>query len=212
MRAKPTIIAKLLTSWTAFLLIFSWLPLVRCVLDGGPYSWGTAHFGFSFSAIGIGPDLWLTVFKSIALVYLMWGLLRGSNPIHRALLLLWNVAWFVDGTLDFVRNPEGMMFHGETLGIHLNIGVVIPALTGFYAILTLIWFVRESKRAGTRPRPDWTTYNRRFLATLLLLLPLQFVLLRFGAPHGATDAIGVFLTIGQCLVLPAALYPRACKR
>ena len=53
----------------------------------------------------------------------------------------------------------------------------------------------------------WSQRNKKLLAAFFLLLPIQFVLLRFGEPHGTTDAIGVLLTIAQCPLLAAALYP-----
>ena len=204
---KPTPSVKLLAAWTAYLLVFSWLPLVRCTFDGESYRWGTSHFGASFSAAGIGADLWLPAFKAIVLVYLLWGLLRGAGAVHRWSLVGWNLAWFVDALLSYRRDPDAMMFHGDTLGIHLNLGLVVPASTGLFFALALLWALRESKRSDTAPRPGWTDRNRRLLAGWTLLLPLQFLLLRFGAPHGTTDAIGVLLTIAQCPLLLAAFYP-----
>jgi len=204
---KPTLIAKVLALWTAVLLVFSWLPLVRCVFDGDTYRWGTSHFGFSFSAEGIGPDLWLPVVKSGVFFFLLCGLLRGAGVIHRALMVLGYLAWPIDGVLAYFRNPEGLMFHGDTLGIHLNLGKLVPIVTGVFALLTLVWAAGESNRDSTKAGPGWTNRNRRLLVIWLLLLPVQFVLLRFGAPHGTTDAIGVFITIAQCPLLVAALYP-----
>ena len=205
MSAKPTRIDKLLAFWATYLLVFSWLPLVRCVFDGETYRWGTSHFGFGFSAAGIGPDLWLLVVKSAVLFYLLWGLLRGSDPVHRVALVVWNVAWFADGLLGFIWNPDGMMFHGDTLDIHLNIGLLVPVVTGVFAALTVVWAIRW--RPGSSPAPEWTPLNRRLLIACVALLPIQFVLLRFGGPHGTTDAIGVLLTIAQCPLIAAALYP-----
>ena len=207
MGSKPTLIARVLAFWTAGLFVFSWLPLVRCVFDGDTYQWGTDHFGFVFSAAGIGPDLWLPVVKSAVFVYLMFGLLRGSDTIHRMVMIVWYLAWPIDGVLSYLRNPDGMMFHGDTLGIHLNLGVIVPVVTGVFALLTLVWAVRESQQDTDASKPDWTARNRRLLLVWLLLLPVQFVLLRFGAPHGTTDAIGVFVTIAQCPLLAAVLYP-----
>ena len=204
---KPTLIAKLLAFWTAGLLIFSWLPLVRCIFDGDTYRWGTSHFGFNFSAAGIGPDLWLLVVKSAVFFYLLCGLLRGSSMIHRAAMVLWYMAWPIDAVLAYFENPEGLMFHGDTLGIHLNLGRLVPIVTGVFALLTLVWAAGESRADSTDPAPGWTARNRRLLVVWLALLPIQFVLLRFGAPHGTTDAIGVFITIAQCPLLVAVLYP-----
>lgn len=212
MSSKLTLIAKLLAFWTTYLLVFSWLPLLRCIFDGDTYRWGTAHFGFSFSAAGLGPDLWLLAVKSIVLVYLLWGLLRGSDLIHRTVMVLWNLVWTIDAVLAYLRNPDGMMFHGDTLGIHLNLGLVIPIVTSLFTLLTLIWAVGESKHQETAAKPSWTARNQRLLTVWALLLPLQFVLLRFGAPHGTTDAFGVLLTIAQCPLLAAAFWPSGFRQ
>ncbi|MFN2441131.1 MAG: hypothetical protein ABR517_00445 [Thermoanaerobaculia bacterium] len=62
--------------------------------------------------------------------------------------------------------------------------------------------LRFRSSAGSLPL---TETNVRWLVVLAALLPVQFVLLRFGAPHATTDEIGVLLTIAQWFLLGAAL-------
>jgi hypothetical protein len=50
------------------------------------------------------------------------------------------------------------------------------------------------------------------LAIALGLLPIQFVLLRFGEPHGTTDQIGVILTIAQWLFFNKVFAPHTSKK
>jgi hypothetical protein len=45
------------------------------------------------------------------------------------------------------------------------------------------------------------------LSIAAILLPIQFILLRFGEQHGTNDQIGVILTMLQLVVLNLGLYP-----
>jgi len=204
-------VEKVLAGWAAYLLIFSWLPLARSFLDGETYQWATTHFGFRFSGAGVGPDLWLPVLKAGLLVYLMWGLLRSSSPLHRWTLLLVNLAWAADATQSYLADPDGFVFRGDTLGIELNLGLTLPDVTGAFAALSVLWFLRERGRANSRAAAVWTDRNHTWLWTLAALLPVQFLLFRFGAPHGTTDAIAVLLTIAQSPLLAVALAPRGSE-
>jgi hypothetical protein len=66
--------------------------------------------------------------------------------------------------------------------------------------------VRDARRASPRPAlTDWTHRNTRWVLALAALLPMQFVLLRIGEPHGSTDQIGVLITIVQWFLLSIAL-------
>ena len=65
--------------------------------------------------------------------------------------------------------------------------------------------LRSGRRGEALP---WTRTNKVLGLALIALLPIQFVLLRFGEPHGTTDQIGVVLTILQWMLIGAALRPR----
>jgi len=58
-----------------------------------------------------------------------------------------------------------------------------------------------------RTVPGWSPTNTLWLALLLMMLPVQFALLRFGEAHGLTDRIGVVLTVLQCLLLGRIFRP-----
>ena len=49
---KPDRILTAIVVWISYLLVFSWLPLVRILFDGESYQWGTSHFGIFFSSAG----------------------------------------------------------------------------------------------------------------------------------------------------------------
>lgn len=204
---KPDRILKVLVGWITYLFLFSWLPLIRVVFDGASYSWGTTHFGVFFYAVGVQAGAWLLVFKSGLLGTLIYGALRGANSWFRWLLVAWSAVLTADVIHGAISNPDGFDFHGETLGVHLNLGVPVVAVVVGFSLLAVYWAYRDPKRSPGHRSPPWAPRNKRLLTLFFLLLPIQFLLLRFGEPHGTTDAIGVLLTMAQCVLLPFALYP-----
>lgn len=209
---KPGRVRAALAVWIACLLIFSWLPLVRVVMDGGSYRWGTTHFGVSFGGAGWSPDVWLLVFKTALLGGLLYGTLRAPSRPIRGAVALWSVALAADVVQGVVARPGGLVFHGDTLGIRLNLGWPALLVTCGFAALAIYWAVRDAGDPAPGRRAPWTSADRFGLVLFLALLPVQFVLLRFGEAHGATDAAGVLLTIGSVPLLAWALWPRAGAR
>jgi len=158
-------------------------------------------------ANGVQAGAWLLVFKSGLLGTLIYGALRGANARFRWLLVAWSAVLTADVIHGAISNPDGFEFHGDTLGIHLNLGVPVVAVVVGFSLLAVYWAYREPKRSPGHRSPPWAPRNKRLLTLFFLLLPIQFLLLRFGEPHGTTDAIGVLLTMAQCVLLPFALYP-----
>ncbi len=68
--------------------------------------------------------------------------------------------------------------------------------------------MRDLRNPSPRHVAPWSRANSIWLAGLIALLPLQFVLLRFGDANGKTDLIGVVITIFQWMLLTDALKPR----
>ena len=204
---RPDRILKLLIFWITYLLVFSWLPLMRILMDGESYQWGTTHFGRVFRANTMSGDAWLLVAKSAFLVLLLYLGLRGAGAAFRVLLVTWNLAFAADVLHGYMVDPNGLEFHGDTLGIHLNLGLSVVAVAAAFALLAVYWVVWRAPGGAPQSTPPWTTRNRRLLTVFFLIVPIQFVLLRFGEPHGTTDAIGVLFTIAQCPLLAAALSP-----
>ena len=205
---KPDRILKALVCWITFILVFSWLPLIRLLMEGDSYRWGTSHFGMDFYATGWEPHAWLVVFKAALLVGLLWGALRGANAPFQGVLVVWSLVLVADVVHGAVTNPTGLEFHGDTLNIHLNLGWPVILVTCVFTALACWWVLRERSRGEATRQVPWTSGNTRALTIFLALLPLQFVLLRFGEPHGTTDAMGVLITIASCPVLAWAFYPR----
>ncbi len=203
--ARPDTWIKVLAGWISYLLVFSWLPLLRAAFDGPTYQWGTTHFATQFRGAGVSPDIWVPALKCGVMALLLWLAYRRRDALFRALLVLWSGVLAVDAIQATIRAPESFEFHGDTLGIHVNLGPAVVTLFTLAFGVSLAWSWRN--RGAEAIRVPWIARNRRLLLIWLLLLPIQFVLLRFGEPHGTTDAVGVLLTIAQCPLLAGALYP-----
>ena len=94
------------------------------------------------------------------------------------------------------------------MGIDISLAPVGILLFGGFAVLVVVWVFRDLRSDRRREAPPWTRTNKILTIGLLALLPVQFVLLRFGEPQSTIDQIGVVLTILQWLLVGAALRPR----
>ena len=209
---KPDRLLKVILIWTSITMIIVWLPMVRTVMDGATYEWSNQYLGMQFSGKGMEGDFWilplLTAF-CVMLLYLGW---RGARQPFHWLLLLWNGANIVESVYNALRFPERYRFRGDTLGVDVSLAWVGPLCWGGLLALSLIWVVRDLKHRPIGQLPVWNRYNSVLLAIALGLLPIQFVLLRFGEPHGTTDQIGVILTMAQWLFLNKVFAPHPSKQ
>ena len=204
---RPDRILKLILIWTMITMILVWLPLVRGVMDGESYKWGGTFWGMQFSGSGVRGDYWVLILQAllgITLLYLGW---RGAKQPFHWLLLLWHVPMGVQAFYDAITSPEDYRFRGDTLGVEISLAWVGPLLFGGVALLSLFWVVRDLRRSRDRVIVEWTRANRIFIFVVLCLLPIQFVLLRFGEPHGPGDQAGVILTMVQWVLITLALVP-----
>lgn len=200
-------VLKTLLFFLAFVLIFTWLPIVRGILDGPSYQWGTSYFDHFFSGKGLGADSWLLFLKLGFGGAILWLGYRGPRRPFHWLVLAWLAVGAADILHGVVTNPEGMVFRGDTLGIELNVGYAAAAVYLGMLALGLFWVARDLKLGPAWPKAAWTRRNKALAVTAVAALPVQFVLLRFGEPHGLSDQIGVILTMAQWAVINAALYP-----
>lgn len=205
---RPDPILRALLGWTALSTLIFWLPFVRGLFDGETYEWGLAGLGGK----GISGDFWMPVLGvafALATRYFGW---RGSRMPFHALLLLWLVPLGAGATWLTLTRPEDFRFQGDTLGVDVSLAWAGPVIFGGFALLGIFWVVRDLLSGRKREAPPWMPPNQRMLIALAALLPIQFVLLRFGVPHGTTDQIGVILTMLQWFLLGAALAPKRPAR
>ncbi len=175
-------------------------------MDGNSYQWGNTFLRWSYGGSGIGGDYWLNIVQLVfclCLLYLGW---RGARPPFIWMLLLWNLAQAANAFYNALVFPDSYRFQGDTLGIDLSLAWVGPTYFAVIVVLSLIWAIRN--RNSRESQPYWSRTNTVLLAIFLGIIPVQFVLLRFGIPHGTSDQIGVLLTIVQWAILNWALAAR----
>jgi len=208
---KPDPVLRLLLAWTALTTLVFWLPFIRTLMDGPTYEWGLA----GLSGRRLQGDFWfpaLGAALALSIRYFGW---RGARLPFHALLLLWLVPLGALASWAALSEPEQFRFQGDTLGVDIPLAWAGPAIFGGMALLAVFWVVRNLRsgpRGSHREILPWTPTNRALTLALVGLLPVQFLLLRFGEPHGTTDQIGVILTIAQWLLVGFALKPRVADR
>jgi hypothetical protein len=182
---------------TCLSMMGTWLPLLRGLFDGPSYRWGNTLFGMSFSGNGIDGDYYFVVVNAVVGFLLLYTFYHTHKRVlFYTLLALWyitvvgNVCWTIFA-------GEGLYFHGDTLGVHLNLGYVVLPMV---ALLTVwvTWLVATDPRYGKVY--TWKMKNNRWLIVVLAMLPVQFFLLRTGEPHGLTDKIGVVMALSQLVI------------
>jgi len=209
---KPDRLLKAILIWTMITAILVWLPLIRGLMDGETYQWGSALWGIQLGGRGVGGDYWLLPLQAgfvIWLLYLGW---RGAKRPFHWLLLLWHLPLSIGVTSVALRFPDDFRFRGDTFGVDVSLAWVGPLLFGGFALLSLIWVARDLRRNQPRAIMPLQHANRILLTLMLSLLPVQFALLRFGEPHGTTDKIGVLLTMLQWVGLNVAFASRGSNK
>jgi len=208
---KPDRLLKAILIWTMLTLIIVWLPLVRGLMDGNSYQWGNSFWGMQIGGSGVGGDYWLLVVQAIlgiAVLYFGW---RGAPQPFHWLLLLWLIPLAVQACYDAFTSPEDYRFHGDTLGVDVSLAWVGPLFFGGFAVLSILWVIRDRRSGRARVSPQWTRANRVLLLIAVGLIPLQFELLRFGEPNGPRDQVGVILTMLQWVLINLSLFPWSRK-
>ena len=204
---KPDRLLKAILIWTMLTLIIIWLPLVRGLMDGDNYQWGNSFFGRDLSGHGLHGDYWFLLLQAsfgLVLLYLGW---RGAQPPFHWLLLLWHISLGLQAVYNSLTFPEEYRFKGDTLGVDVSLAWVGPLFFGGFALLSVLWVVRDLKSRRERAAPEWIRVNWVLLLIAVGFLPIQFVLLRFGEQHGPRDQAGVLLTMLQWVLINLAFFP-----
>jgi hypothetical protein len=204
---KPDRLLKAILVWTMLTLIIVWLPLVRGLMDGDSYQWGNSFFGFDVGGHGLHGDYWVLLLEAtfgLILLYLGW---RGARQPFHWMLLLWHIPLGLQAAYNALSSPEDYRFRGDTLGVDVSLAWVGPLFFGGFALLSILWVIRDIKSGQKRDLPQWTQVNWLLLLIAVSLLPVQFVLLRFGPQHGPGDQAGVLLTMLQWVLINLGLFP-----
>ncbi|HEX6650895.1 MAG TPA: hypothetical protein VF075_15195 [Pyrinomonadaceae bacterium] len=204
---KPDRLLKAILIWTMITLIVVWLPLVRGLMDGDTYQWGNVFWGKQIGGSGVHGDYWILLVQAvigIAVLYLGW---RGARQPFHWLLLLWLLPLAVQACYDSFTAPEEYRFRGDTLGVDVSLAWVGPLLYGGFALLAIVWVTRDLRSGRDKVTSEWTRLSRVLLLIAVVLLPIQFVLLRFGEQHGPRDQVGVILTMLQWVLINLSFVP-----
>ena len=188
--------------WTGLSFLPAWLVMIRGLCDGEAYAWGFSERIRGRGTGGSYPLIPPLVLFGLSLLALGW---RGvARPFH-LLLMLWHLPVGVAVSLAARRNREALRLQGDTLGIDVSLAAVAPVIFGGVAAGAVLVATLEP---NDRPKPRWSPRNSRLLGLALTLIPLQFVLLRFGKQHGLSDKLGVILTIAQWALINVGLAVR----
>lgn len=200
--STPDRLLRGLFLWTSFTTVVFWLPTVRGAFDGASYQWEL----FGFGGRGTGGDYWFPVIAAFfALVVLAAVWRRATSPLL-GIVMLWHLSLFA-GTLWLAfSNADAFRIRGDTLGIDISLVWLGPALFGLGAVAAIRGFWRVYRHRNL-PAHAWNRHNQRWLLVLIACFPVQFVLLRFGAPDSVADQLGVLMTIAQWLLVGQAFRP-----
>lgn len=193
--------------WMSFRTLVPWLVSFRLTFEGPSYSWASRYFGRTFRSSGLErPDV-LVVYGLLAVSLLLIYLLRRHRFRTGRPLLLAYLGLFAANALYQLLAGEPIIFHGDTLGIRVDLTLPFFVLNfGMFGLGLLWWWGSRDVETGPGA-PPLAGHRRVLVAASAAFVPVQLVLLILGEPHGTTDAIGVIGTLSQWAVLAYALYP-----
>jgi hypothetical protein len=195
---------RVLLSWTALVSgVLVWLPLVRGATQGSAYRWGVGGPG----GRGVGGDYWLLILAAVFVGVLLYTGSRGARRPFHWLLLLFHFPLAGVVVVVALRNPAALRFEGATLGIDVSLAVAAPLLFGGFALLALLWVVRDlrSGRAAEVVPWVWTRATRVRALLVAVLFPLEGLLFRSGGIQSAANVVGVGLVFWQWVMINRAL-------
>jgi len=178
-------------------------------MDGPAFQWSNTIGRGQIGGAGMDGHFLVLVLLSlmfISIVFMGW---RGAQAPFKFMLIAWCALMFTSSLTTAIDNPGGYRFRGDTMGIDVNLTYTMPSLLGGLLILASWWVLRDTVRPTTRTVPKWISINSKFLIPVLVLVPFQVVLLRFGPMHDVTDKIGWILTYTEWILVNLALLPWA---
>lgn len=197
---------QLLLFITGITFMLVWLPLLRCLMDGRSYHWGTTFYGQQLSSAGLSGDYLFLVVQLLFFAALFYAFFWVKN---RAIFYILLGVWFFNtlGNFLFSIIQEGdTQFHGDTLNVHISLSSIVLTLS-IITIACMAWVIRNDRKQTETAIP-WGRRNRLLALLLLGPLPIQFILFATGKPHGTTDQIAVIMAIAQALLIPFIFEPK----
>ncbi|WP_324750481.1 hypothetical protein SH591_03135 [Sphingomonas sp. LY54] len=189
--------------WLTLLFLGPWQSFARGIMEGGSYRWAAGLLGMRFGGAGLGGDFWFAAVKAALGVALLWFGWRAPNGRVRWSIVAYLALMFADTLYNVSTRPEAFHVRDDRVGLEVSLAVVAPALDGLFLLLGLLWAWRTPTLAT--PAPGMA--NRFLLGLALLLLPLQFLLLRPVEGADSSASLGVLLTMLGWFLFSAALAP-----
>lgn len=187
----------------SFLIV--WLPAVRALFDGASYEWGMEYFGFMIYGAGINSHYLFIVAELLLFLFLFISVYWIQHRlVFHVLSVIWFFHFFGNMIFDIIRNGD-TMFHGDTMNVHIPLTAIVIPLTIITAFV-LIMAIRHDIKAPEVNIP-WSRANNLLAIAIFGFLPIQFILLSTGEPHGITDQIGVVISLVQVFLIPYIFIP-----
>lgn len=175
---RPGLLGWIVLYWLAVPLLFFWLPLVRSVLDGSTYQWANRWGPWRVGGVGLEGDVWYLVLGAGLGLALLWSGARGGSRFFRWVAPVWMTLLLARAIHFALTSPDGFVFHGDTLGIRLDLTWVAPTYHALGLLLFGLWFARQRRLGRPAVAPAAPTLGR--VLALAALLPLRF---RSSAPR-----------------------------
>lgn len=196
-KPQTDLLLTVILCWTWLVAgVLVWLPLVRSTTQGNPYRW---TWSGTVGGVGTAGDYWLLLVAMVfifSLMYLGW---RGARRPFHWLLLLFHLPLAAAVGYAAWTNPKDLRWEGATIGVNISLAKVGPALFGGFAILSILWVVRDLKAGRTRALVPWmwTRSSRIRLILILAAVPVEVVLFHAGGIQSMQNLIGVSLVFWQ---------------
>lgn len=191
--------------WLTLLFLTAWLTFARAVMDGAGFRWSAGLLGNYFRGNGLSGDLWFAAAKAALGIALLWFGWRAPNGRVRWAIVAYLALMLADTLYNVNARPEAFRVRDDRAGIDFSLAVAAPVLDGLFLLLGLLW----AWRAPTLATPTPGMANRFLLGLALLLLPLQFLLLRSVEGADPITSLGVLVTMLGWFLFSAALAPWA---
>ena len=199
---------RALLRWTSLTTLLFWLPTLRGAFDGRSYEWGLG----GLHGTGFSGDYW---FPAVVTIFAIWLVTRGwcgARPPFYWLFVTWHCALALLVVVVAVTLKDDLTLQGDTLGLNIPLKRVGPLLFCGVACAAVYSALRGLGSRSRRLAPPRQRIHRFWLLVLLGLLPVMFVLLRFGEPDGLTDKVGVAIAIVYWFLLPKVSNPWELNR
>ncbi|ANM30771.1 hypothetical protein ABI59_16070 [Acidobacteria bacterium Mor1] len=214
---KPDWLLRILLLWTTVTVAPLWFYALRAMMLGSEFGWKVPGWNGSVKGEGFGfngPYLYLGGLALGGVVMLLLGWRGARKPIH-LLLPAWHILLCTMAARHAIRFSDTYDFMGRIAeaqlgweGFASKVPWIIPGILGFFALLSLLWAVRDLARGGERRLAPWSPQNEVLFWIVIAIFPLLLVLYRF-TPLGeeSSDQMASLASLLQLLLVNAAAYP-----